>query len=317
MTPPRARRRRWLAVGTFFATVCIQLIAGTGDARAASDGSATSKVGGRGDIITSILRWNNGGSTSSKRPTGVRCTWRTLSASQLEWLVAMSVHGISIGQSSELAELLVPLSGDGLPDGELQAYQCGTEVREIRFVERVLPLATTERLQRQMVTRLPAPDLRTSPVAGVAVPIGVPVFVAVEPSQWQTVHASFAVDVTTAEVEATPVSLRVISGDPRWELRECAGPGTVFAPGSSGAEQAGRHGACTITYSSATARPGDSPDQALGFARPQRWLGSISVVWDARWRVDGGPWQPLGQIMRTRIFDRAVVEVTTGIESGR
>lgn len=284
-------------------------------AAAASDGSATSKVGSRGDIITSILRWNSAGRPT--RPAAhVRCSWRTLSARQLEWLVAMSARGIAKGETSELAELLVPLSGGGLPEGELQALQCGTEVHEIRFVERVLALATVEHLQRQMVTRLPAPDLVMSPSAGVAVPLGLPVFVAVDPGQWQPVRARIDVDGTTAEVEAVPVSLRVISGDPQWELRECPGPGRVYSAGSSAVSQSALPDACTIRYSTATARPGTlpRPRPASGFDRPGRWLGTLSVVWDARWRVDGGDWQSLGPISRTRLFDREVIEVSSGIE---
>ena len=43
----------------------------------------------------------------------------------------------------------------------------------------------------------------------------------------------------------------------------------------------------------------------------------MTVVWEARWRVDGGPWINLGRVPRTRLITRTAREVTTSIEDRR
>ncbi len=148
-------------------------------------------------------------------------------------------------------------------------------------------------------------------------PLGHPVFVSIPAEDWQEVSGTIEVDGTAAAVRATPVELRVISGDPAGGFTSCDGPGRPFDPRSSERPRLQAHlaGACTVSYSSANApvRPLD----AIAGARPSRWIGAVTVVWAAEWRVGGGPWRSLGLIPRTRLTDRIAREVTTAIESPR
>jgi hypothetical protein len=148
------------------------------------------------------------------------------------------------------------------------------------------------------------------------------VFFSIDPAQWQAVEGTLTVDGTTAEVRAEPVGLRVIPGDPASPTVRCDGPGRAFRPGRAAtpATQSRHPEACVVTYRTASAgnrsprseRPGDPMER-----RPDTWLGTMTVVWEARWRVDGGPWIDLGRVPRTRLITRTAREVTTSIEDRR
>lgn len=293
------------------------------DASAAADGGARSTVVGRGDIVTSILGWSRP-SRTTWRPTPVpRCRWRTLNDAQLEWLVSISAQSVALGLGTPLLD---PLAGvldrAELPDGDLQGYVCGTETFELRFVERAAPRTTQELLVRQMITRLPVPEPVVSPPPGVAVPVGQPVFVSIDDSAWEPVQGSLSWNGITAEVIADPVGLRVVTGDPASSAATCAGPGRRFVPGAASAAAQVRHPeACTVTYRTATrdtrapAAAGSGPLSGTTVGRPERWLGTITVLWSARWRVGQGPWADLGTIPRTRLISRSARELTTSVET--
>jgi hypothetical protein len=117
----------------------------------------------------------------------------------------------------------------------------------------------------------------------------------------------------TAEVVAEPVGLRVVTGDPAASTTTCAGPGRPYAPGAASVATQARHpDACTVTYRSTTADPAQTP---AARTRPDRWLGTVTVLWTARWRVGQGPWSELGTIPRTRLIARTVRELTTSVET--
>jgi hypothetical protein len=276
---------------------------------AAGESGASSRVVGRGDIVTSIIGWR----TSSLRRTGAaarhRCRWVTLHDAQLEWLASVSAASVDLGGPNPVLDALRGHLGDGdLPDGDVAVRYCGTEVTDVRFTARSAPRGTTELLHRRMITRLPVPEPRWSPPPHVDVPLHQPLFVSIPAGGWRRVHSSITVDGTTAEVRAEPVALRVVSGEPGATALHCDGPGRPFDPRDSASvsAQATRRGACTFSYRS------PSPRDAAG--RPAPWIGTVTVLWRAEWRTDGGEWLPLGTIPRTRLFDRSAREVPIAIE---
>jgi hypothetical protein len=290
------------------------------DAGAATDGGARSTVVGRGDIVTSILGWSRP-SRTMWRPTPVpRCRWRTLNDAQLEWLVSISAQSVALGLGTPLLD---PLAGvldrAELPDGDLQGFACGTETFELRFVERTTPRSAQEVLMRQMITRLPVPEPVLSPPPSADLPVGQPVFVSIDDAGWAPVQGSLSFNGITAEVVAEPVGLRVVTGDPAASTATCSGPGRPYAPGGPPVSTQARHPeACTVTYRSATTAPATSTSATSGAAagtRPDRWLGTVTVLWAARWRVGQGPWAELGTIPRTRLIARTVRELTTSVET--
>lgn len=292
-------------------------LGGPGTAAAASEGGARTRVVGRGDIVTSILGWATA-RTRGGRPATPRCAWRTLTDAQLEWLVSVAGQAVGLGLTTPLLDPLGPyLDGAELPDGDLQGYVCGVDTYELRFVPSAAPRSITEVLQRQMITRLPAPDPHTSPPAGAAVPVGQPVFFSIDPDRWNPVHATLSHQGVVAEVRAAPVSMRVITGDPASVTTSCAGPGRPFRADGHGspAEQARGRDACVVTYSTASAgqRSGHVPPE--GEHRPPTWLGTVTVVWSAEWRVGDGPWIDLGEIPRTRLITRVARDLTTSLQT--
>lgn len=314
----RCARRR-IAAAVLVATVATAGWGSTGTAGAASDSGAHTQVVGRGDIITSILGWTSGRGRPSGS-TAPRCIWRTLTDAQLEWIVSVAALVVAQGDPTPFLEPLRPhLDAEELPEGDLQAYVCGGATYELRFVPSTEPRSTLQLLYRRMITRLPPPDPTISPPSGIAVPVGQPVFVSIPPAAWRPIEGTLSVDGITAQVRAEPVGLRVITGDPAsWQAR-CDGPGRAFRPGEAGsvAEQSRHPDACVVTYRTASAGHRSSSDQDQLRHRPDMWLGTVTVLWDAQWRVGDGAWTDLGHIPRTRLITRTARELTTSIEDGR
>ncbi len=282
-------------------------------AAAGEESGASSRVVGRGDILTSIIGWTarRRGGTGGGGSAPV-CRWRTLRDAQIEWLAAVSAQSAALGGPHPVLDSVREhLAADDLPDGDLQVQTCGAEVRAVRFVPRPEPAGTVELLARRMITRLPVPDPVFSPPAGVRVPLHQPVFASIRPSEWQEVHNTLQADGVTAEVRAVPVAMRVISGDPDGRMFPCAGPARPFDPTSSTSvrEQAASPDACSFAYR-------HLPPEGVD-GRPGAWIGTVTVLWRAEWRTGDGPWAPLGTIPRTRLFDRTPREVRTSIESPR
>jgi hypothetical protein len=284
-------------------------------AAAAGDSGARSTVVGRGDIVTSILGWVRPGTRPRPAGTAPRCAWRTLTDAQLEWLVSVAAQAVGLGLRTPLLDPLRPyLDGADLPDGDLQGYVCGVDTYELRFVERTEPRSAQELLYRQMITRLPVPEPVITPRPDAVVPVGQPVFVSIAQDRWRPISGELTWQGITARVEATPTALRVITGDPSSATTSCNGPGRPFRAGQvSAAEQARHPEACTVVYRSAT-EAHRSPRSVDRPGRPDLWLGTVTVVWTARWRVGDGAWQELGAIPRTRLIARAARELTTSIE---
>jgi hypothetical protein len=290
------------------------------DAGAATDGGARSTVVGRGDIVTSILGWTRPSRATWRPAPTPRCRWRTLTDAQLEWLVSISAQSVALGLGTPLLD---PLAGvldrDELPDGDLQGFVCGIETFELRFVERTTPRSTQEILMRQMITRLPVPEPVLSPPPGADLPVGQPVFVSIDDAGWSPVQGSLSFNGITAEVMAEPVGLRVVTGDPAASPASCPGPGRPYAPGGASVATQARHPeACTVTYRSATSgavATNPAAPAPAAVTRPDRWLGTVTVLWAARWRVGQGPWAELGTIPRTRLIARTVRELTTSVET--
>jgi hypothetical protein len=139
--------------------------------------------------------------------------------------------------------------------------------------------------------------------------VGEPVFTSFAPPHWQPARAALRVGTVAAEVEAVPVGFRVVPGDPDGPVVSCTGPGVPYDPADARPPlaQSRAPGRCATVFTAATDRPG----------RPAAWLGTVTVLWSARWRVVGGGWRALGLIPRTRVLQRQVRQATTAIETTR
>jgi hypothetical protein len=278
---------------------------------AAEESGASSRVVGRGDILTSIIGWGRrrGGSGGGVAPA---CRWTTARDAQIEWLVAVSAHlGAHGGPHRVLDSVRDHLVAEELPDGDLQVRICGNEVHGLRFVPRAEPAGTIELLARRMITRLPVPEPRFTPPPSAAVPLHQPVFVSIDPADWREVHNTLHADGVTAEVRAVPVGLRVISGEPAGRLTTCVGPAAPFDPSSILPVRAQAELGQTCAFSYRRAPRADAQ------GRPGAWIGTVTVLWRAEWRTGDGPWAPLGTIPRTRLFDRTPRELLSSIETPR
>jgi len=309
MTVVRQLRLR-LAAAT---AVVAALAATTGTAGAASGGGARSTVTATGDIVTTVLFGTSTGRTTRRRvPVPVprrRCTWSAVTDGTLEWLVAVGAS--AAGRSTPagaLVDQLQALSADGLLTHTVQAERCsGTATGRFRIVPTVVTTSTA--LTRTMVTRLPPPEPTQSPPPAAPVLVGEPVFTSFAPPHWQPVRAALRVGTVAAEVEAVPVGFRVVPGDPDGLVVSCTGSSVPYDPADarSPLAQSRGPGRCATVFTAATDRPG----------RPAAWLGTVTVLWSARWRVIGGGWRTLGLIPRTRVLQRQVRQATTAIETTR
>ena len=282
-------------------------------------GGARSHVVGRGDIVTSILGWDRGPTRGGGRGTAPRCRWRTFGDAELEWFVAVTTHLAASGVSVPVPDELRALLGSGvLPDGDLQARVCDGRIVEVRFVD-VVARDPLRILERRMITHLPVPDPTISPPSTAAVPVGEPVFFSIDPDDWVEVGGSITVDGLTAEVRARPMSMRILPGDPGAATSTCHGRGLPYDPDDAAPprRQATRPGVCSVTHATATAGRRSTRSSGTGLfgdARPESWIGTVTVLWQAEWRVDDGEWASLGTIPRTRLIERSVREVTTTLE---
>lgn len=310
--------RTWRAVAL---TAVAVLATGLPTTASASTGSgARSSVTPRGEIVTTVL-FGTGRRTSRPGRGGAlpRCWWSTLGDGSLEWLLAVGSSPAGRGGiAGALVDLLAGAGDAALEQQVVQAQRCGGRTTG-RFRLVPAPDGGASVLTRSMVTRLPPPDPTFSPPADAPVLVGAPVFVSFAPAAWQPVHATLTVGPLTAEVEATPRSFRVLTGDPEGTTTTCDGPSHPFDPDDprSPDRQAGLADRCTVRFATPTG-PGSSSGATTdaGTAdRPARWTGTVTVLWSARWRLGTGPWQDLGLVPRTRVTGRAVREATTAIEA--
>jgi hypothetical protein len=286
----------------------------TPTAGALDGGSGSASVtGGGSSIISTIL---GGGRSPGRRPGGSlpACRWHTLTDLELAFVIQVATSMPEL-QDAALFQALQPLLQGGLAPGiDLQVLFCDGEPRTDQV--RVRPLdpgsaGAIETARRTFVTRLPPPALEMSPPLGRAALVNQPVFTWVEPTQWQTpVTGTHTLDGITVDLEAVAVSLELAGGeaDEAAERVFCDGPGVAWQPSSelSVQQQASSREACVIRYTKLTGVDG----------RRNSWLGYARLEWSGRYRINGGPWQPLGPLSSMRVFSRSVREAPTRIEQG-
>lgn len=309
LTGPKPGRHRGVAhVATIVALVSVFIV--LPQATASADTRSSSRVVGRGDILTTILARKNPRRTMSRGAAAPRCHEVKFTDNDIEMLIG----AISWDTESEPAQRYAALVSqfiltdpDEMPasdEFDLIALYCDGAIDDIRAVPRQTT-TLAQQVARSMITRLPEPVVHVTPPDGSPVPVGEPVFISIDPQRWRTIEATLELDGVTASVRATPTHLRTFTGEPGTTFTTCDGRGRRYDPAirSSARAQAFVPGACTISYKSPfEPGPGVTPR-----------LGSISVLWRTEWRTDDGEWHSLGLIPRTRVFVRSVVELATPI----
>ncbi len=279
----------------------------TPPAGAVGDGGATSRLTRDGRIITSILSPARPGRApvAGRGATAPRSVWVTLTDAELGFLLQVLAARPDLGDSA-FRRALDARVGPEAADIDVQVRLVGgAATGEVRVVPG--PVGTAA-VARRMVTVLPTLPVRSSPPAGVPVPVGEPVFVWFDPSSWAPVERSLTAGGTTARVRARPVAFQVRTGDPAevGRLTSCPGPSRPFDPtlGPSPARQARLPDRCTVTYRTPT-DPGPAGDR----------LGDVTVLWSAEWSPDdGATWRPLGTVAKLAVVRRSVREVTVSLQ---
>jgi len=172
------------------------------------------------------------------------------------------------------------------------------------------PMPSPEQLAEAVRVRLegslPAPEVVSTPEAGVAALVGYPSFVSV--ANWTGVVTDGACDPTgllCVTVTATP-SMQWSPGEPDVAPLECAGPGAAFAPeGPHPDEQAAAPEACAHAYEMRTAVPG----------RPRQWPGAVTVEWSLTWASSLGGGGSLTPVTKSADVPREVNEVQSVVVS--
>lgn len=315
---PAAARRTRSVRGRRAAAVAAVLVAALvpwppPPAAATGGGSGSAGASGRGSTIISTILW--GGRPTGKRAgsgADSRCRWHTLSDVELAFVVHVATSVPEL-QDAALFRALQPWLEGGLAPGlELQVMFCGGEARPDQVRVRPVEVGATEvatAARRQLVTRLPPPALAMSPPLPRPVLVNHPVFAWVDPLQWATpVTGTISAEGRTVEVEAVATALELVSGeaDTGGQVRRCEEPGIPWQPAGelSVEAQAAEPGACVLRYSRRTGVEG----------RRASWIGYARLDWRGRYRVDGGPWLPLGPLSSLRIFTRSVHDAPTAIE---
>jgi hypothetical protein len=188
-----------------------------------------------------------------------------------------------------------------------QSWECsdGRATFNFRWVIAPTPGALAETVRGRLIGQLPQPVVESSPPAGTASIIGVPVFVTVV--NWTgVVTQTECAGGLCVTVTATP-QLAFRPGEPGAPTVQCAGAGTRFAADAGTPEsQASSPGACTWTYTTRTGANG----------RPSAWPGQASVSWSIAWTATTGASGSLAAVTRSTDVPRPVAEVQTVIEGG-
>lgn len=304
-TPSRALRRSAVAL-LLAVAIAVTGSAYPGDAGAAGDGSATSRVTRDGRIITSIV--NRTAIRYTGRGPAPTTYWLTLSDAELQFVLALAAADPTL--DNMFTTVL-----DAMADGGPESFS-DVQIRITRGVwdgtARAVPTdvnAPPQVAARRMITRLPPLRPTVTPPPPTVAVIGEPVFTSFDAALWNaTVDQTLSSGGITARVRAHPVSFSVRSGDPADPRTvTCNGRGAPYRPDdpATPARQAKRAGTCAITYRTTTGVKG----------RRDRWYGSLTVVWRAEWTTDGVTWRSLGDIPQVSVFGRSVRPATTSIEA--
>ncbi|MGE5210293.1 MAG: hypothetical protein ACM3MM_03465, partial [Acidobacteriota bacterium] len=188
-----------------------------------------------------------------------------------------------------------------------QSWECsdGRATFNFRWVIAPTPGALAETVRGRLIGQLPQPVVESSPPAGTASIIGVPVFVTVV--NWTgVVTQTECAGGLCVTVTATP-QLTFRPGEPGAPTVQCSGAGTRFTPSAGTPEaQASSPGACTWIYTTRTGANG----------RPSAWPGQASVSWSISWTATTGASGSLAAVTRSTDVPRPVAEVQTVIEGG-
>jgi hypothetical protein len=188
-----------------------------------------------------------------------------------------------------------------------QSWECsdGRATFNFRWVIAPTPGALAETVRGRLIGQLPQPVVESSPPAGTASIIGVPVFVTVV--NWTgVVTQTECAGGLCVTVTATP-QLTFRPGEPGAPTVQCAGSGARFTPSAGTPEaQASSPGACTWTYTTRTGANG----------RPSAWPGQAAVSWSISWTATTGASGSLAAVTRSTDVPRPVAEVQTVIEGG-
>lgn len=188
-----------------------------------------------------------------------------------------------------------------------QSWECadGSATFAFRWIIPATPANLAAIVRGRVLGTMPQPSLSSSPPAGTASIVEVPVFV--EVTNWTgVVTDSECAGGLCVTVTATP-ALTYSPGETDSPAIACAGSGTRYDPeGGSAESQASADGACAYAYRFRTGVEG----------RPATWPGSVSVTWTMTWTASTGASGSLPAVTRSTLLPRAVREVQTVVVRG-
>jgi len=235
-----------------------------------------------------------GNSRSSGGGEGPRCYWVTLD------------YDPSVDDGPIYADYGIEPPPEGV-DVIWQTMECsdGNVIDDFRWILAPTPAEIAAGVRGRIAGTLPEPVVASSPAAGVAAIVGVPVFV--EVTNWTGVVTAQECAGFCVTVRAAP-SLTFNPGETGGtSMVGCEGSGTAYVPGAAPVEeQAMAAGACSHTYSLRSGVNG----------RPAAWPGSVTVTWTITWTASTGASGTLSPVTRSTALPRAVEEVQTVVRGG-
>jgi hypothetical protein len=242
---------------------------------------------------------SGGGRGSGSAPA---CVWQSPTPQQVEATIG------NVGTSGQIVREqagdpgIVILVCNGIYDG----HTWRTRPRPLTAQE----LATLAYVR--LLRNLPVPAVGTTPDDGVASIATIPVFVWLDPAQWQplsfteTDPSGSGLAVTAV---ATPTTMTYTPGDGDAPI-DCPGPAAPYDPTAGDGNpftQAAQPGHCTHAYTRITRNVDHTPVPG----RPDAWPATIDVTWTVTWTATDGAAGTLNPVTKTAGFDRPVTEVQT------
>jgi hypothetical protein len=173
-----------------------------------------------------------------------------------------------------------------------------------RWVLVATPQTVAAGLYRQVKGTVPEPVVVTSPPAGVAAIVGVPMFVSVSNWRGPITRTGNLLGVGVTVVATPTLVIDPADGSP---TVTCAGGGRPYEPGGGELwRQATSPDACTHTYEHRTGVEG----------HPAKWPTTVTVRWSITWSASDGEGGSFPVVDRSVSLARAVREVQSIVESG-